>query len=465
MTVGLTLEDSNAKLWRAGSLAVNGVVGKLLDEKRQSGPAFNRGLMARRWSVFAVNTRKEGDCFKCAWSSENLWTHDRPNREPEHVKGWMQASNNLKAIQRAFEQPPQAMKDALQRQHERQQKLLADWEKRDWRCYRIEMSQTSPLVHGLGESHPLERFLTFDHTSGVPYLPATSVKGVLKMRVMACVLNEIKDLEQAEQDKLLIRTKNEKRELMVNPDHPCFRKLFGSTDEFRELQHGQTTRHDPLRGQVIFLDAFPLTVPKLKLEIMTTHYPDYYVEGSGHRSGPTESQNPVPNAYLSVDPQNGAQDWAFSFLCAPELPEADKSLLLSVFASDAGLDIGFGSKTAIGFGRFRSLAEDSIQKQQAELQREAAEETRRQAEEAAKLAGERILPEVERLANWGELRLFAEQKLATLDQQEYIPELGMMLREKAQAMGVPSNKLKKNPNLLLERLTQVEEWLSRFEKG
>jgi len=44
--------------------------------------------------------------------------------------------------------------------------------------YKAELK--SALVTGLGESHPSETSMVFDHTSGIPYLPASGIKGVTR---------------------------------------------------------------------------------------------------------------------------------------------------------------------------------------------------------------------------------------------------------------------------------------------
>lgn len=112
----------------------------------------------------------------------------------------------------------------------------------------------------------------------------------------------------------------------------------------------------------------------------------------------------------------------------------------------------------------RCAAEAAEQARQAELLRKAKETARREAEEAAKLKGERLLPEVAKLANWGDLRQFAERELAALDPQEYVPALGEALRKQVESKGVSKQKLKKEPDLLEKRRAQVKGWLRPFEE-
>src|SRR5262245_56883348 len=59
------------------------------------------------------------------------------------------------------------------------------WAYQRWRqmvsrvCWTAEVSTRSRLLIGVGNPSPLENGLTLHHTYGVPYLPATALKGVL----------------------------------------------------------------------------------------------------------------------------------------------------------------------------------------------------------------------------------------------------------------------------------------------
>jgi len=98
------------------------------------------------------------------------------------------------------------------------------------------------------------------------------------------------------------------------------------------------------RGKVIFLDAFPVEVPALSLEITTCHYPDYY----GGKRGPTEDQNPNPLPFLAVKP---GVPFRFVLLASKGLEDEEVEALRKAFASTL-TDYGFGAKTALGHGRF-----------------------------------------------------------------------------------------------------------------
>ncbi len=206
---------------------------------------------------------------------------------------------------------------------------------------------TAPFVSGLGSGHPTETGLILDRNSGLPYIPASSIKGVLRL---ACALY-IAETDPAYKDKEDLKE--------IPDDHPLLRRYFGDTD---------TGKADGMRGQLVFLDAFPAEIPDklLKADIMNPHFGQYY---SGAQ-GPLETENPIPVKFLAVAP--GTE---FVFRCfASPLPERkpddkdaavfrpfgekDEETVVALFKR-AFAQLGFGGKTSIGYGRF---AEQSIKR-------------------------------------------------------------------------------------------------------
>lgn len=60
----------------------------------------------------------------------------------------------------------------------------------------IKATTMSPLITGIGESHPSEIGMTFDHTIGIPYIPASSIKGLLRFTtVLQALKNNTIDLQ------------------------------------------------------------------------------------------------------------------------------------------------------------------------------------------------------------------------------------------------------------------------------
>ncbi len=391
--IGTTLQD-NPYLWRAVTKDVNEVLHKVLTGSEST---FNLGLYARKWSMFAFNVLEDKDCWHCPSNSENIWWKEKYKKEPkpQEIKQAEEQGNNLNSIWKCFDrqQYPNAVQSAekaLTQIHRRFSGIISSYKQLGYEGHRFPLTMSSPLVHGLGETHPMEKFLTFDRNTGIPYIPSTSVKGVLKTRLMVQELNKWSlnpddGYLEAKEQKFLVEDKtaeSKENKILVNENYPLFKELFGGTEEKGKAES------QAQRGKIIFLDAFPTTFPHLKKEIMTPHYSKYY--SGKEQIGPTESQQPVPNAYLSVDPQDGQQKWNFVFLIHPELSQNHPEYVekfMQIFEKEDVSDIGFGSKTAIGFGQFAPFSIQKWQEEEEKRQKKEQQEAEQQKEKA-RLAAE-----------------------------------------------------------------------------
>ena len=208
----------------------------------------------------------------------------------------------------------------------------------------------SNFVTGLGREHPVENGFAWHHSLGTPYLPGSSVKGMV--RAWAEVWHkwsnkpedEMSDGEKAE----VVRFK--KAEL---------KRIFGS--ESKDNKDFQV-------GSVIFLDVLPTAPVQLKADIMTPHYTDYY-EG---KSPPADWLSPTPIPFLVVEA--GA---SFIFGILPRRNDEksrDDCGQVQAWLKDALCWTGAGAKTAVGYGRFvpdKAAMEEA--KKQLENRRKAAE--------------------------------------------------------------------------------------------
>ncbi len=179
------------------------------------------------------------------------------------------------------------------------------------------------LIIGLGNVHPTERGFIFHWTLGIPYIPAESIKGVVRLAYL--VEKAVKEPDFFEN---WAKEDQEFWKYLAKP--------FG-----RAEKEGQGAE----RGKVIFLDALPVEPPELTLEITTSHYSDYY---AGKR-GPTEDQDPNPLPFLAIKP---GVKFRFVLLMDKNLGEEGKEKLLKAFKA-ALTEYGFGAKTALGHGRFQ----------------------------------------------------------------------------------------------------------------
>ncbi len=165
------------------------------------------------------------------------------------------------------------------------------------------------MVIGLGGKHVQETNMTLDHVYGIPYIPGSAFKGVVRSWV-------IQDQFNNDEERALLNTN--------------FLEVFGSQKSV---------------GKVQFLPAYPIDNVTLSLDIMNPHFPDYY---TGSKL-PTDTQDPKPIKFLTVV----QTPFRFIFL------SKDQNLKSRVqgWVDSALKDKGLGAKTAVGYGYFcRSLS-------------------------------------------------------------------------------------------------------------
>ena len=179
---------------------------------------------------------------------------------------------------------------------------------------------SSPFITGLGSGHPTETGMILDRNLGIPYIPASSVKGVLRL---ACAIN--------------IAKKNGNNE--VDLENETLVKYFGSESDSK-----------PGRGQLVILDVYPKTISELKIDIMNPHNQNYY---SGKNKQPVETESPNPIKFLTV-PKGTEFVFNFAYIPLKEGNQCDEKELNDIIDT-AFETVGFGGKTAIGYGRFKRI--------------------------------------------------------------------------------------------------------------
>lgn len=186
--------------------------------------------------------------------------------------------------------------------------------------FSIPAKLSSPFITGLGSGHPTEIGMILDRNLGIPYIPASSVKGVLRL---ACAIN--------------IARKNGSNE--VNLEDETLVKYFGSESDRK-----------PQRGQLVILDVYPKTITGLKLDIMNPHNPKYY---SGKIKHPVETETLNPKKFLTV-PKGTEFVFNIAFIPLKKEDKCDEAELKKII-NTAFETVGFGGKTSIGYGRFREI--------------------------------------------------------------------------------------------------------------
>lgn len=201
------------------------------------------------------------------------------------------------------------------------------------------------LVVGLGAKGALEMGITLHHTTGLPYIPGSALKGLARSYALLTLAAEhnvsLDDVENF--DKRLISGHLDEKVKAA----PRYREIFGQTVE---QKYGI---HDSAAGAVIFYDAVlydvPDNVPERRLftlDVMTPHFPKYYRSSGGQP--PNDADGPNPVTFLTVN-----AGLIFAFAVGLRRGGSDEALKQARKWLRAGLqEMGIGAKTAAGYGVF-----------------------------------------------------------------------------------------------------------------
>lgn len=249
---------------------------------------------------------------------------------------------------------------------------------------RLEALSTAPFTTGLGNEHPLENGFAFLNPYGLPYLPGSGVKGVLRQAARELASGDWGETHGWTTAPLPSSTDR----------LSMFDALFG-----RESKDGDT---DHWRGALQFWDVMPqIKGDCLAVDIMTPHQGHYYQNSPAAGSAtPHESGQPIPISFLTVPPGSG---FSFHVHCdrshlhrlAAELAanERWKELLTAAF-HHAFNWLGFGAKTAVGYGAMTQDPQAAAREQQRRDEQKA--EALRQQQAAQHAAKHAAMSPVER---------------------------------------------------------------------
>ncbi len=268
-------------------------------------------------------------------------------------------------------------------------------------CY-FEAVSTSPFLTGVGMEHPVENGFAFLTPYGLPYLAGSSVKGVLRrgaeelaimesskdgngwnllalwrlfgFEASATGLGNTSGLPQVQEIKEMADERIE-----------AFRKSLGTLDlnavhSFMEdvlsKQQLESYQKDPreflsslikdkklresisYKGALSFWDVYPVPAGEtLDVDILNPHHGDYYQNGAT----PADCESPVPSFFLVMPSKSS---FVFYVQCDEsrlprELAGGHWHSLLDQIFSYAIDWLGFGAKTAVGYGQMRQVQKKS----------------------------------------------------------------------------------------------------------
>ncbi|WP_434782544.1 type III-B CRISPR module RAMP protein Cmr6 [Ferrovum myxofaciens] len=297
---------------------------------KETSPGMRFGMYLKLWGI---NQRTNAFLWKIHDVAYEVRGQENKERE---VKKENKASS-LDAAKIFGERDKHTMKALADRQLSLAQTNPTD------ALLRLDAVSTAPFTTGLGNEHPLENGFSFLNPYGLPYLPGSGVKGVLRQAARELASGEWGNAHGWNDAPIEI--------------------LFG-----RESENGNT---DHLRGTLQFWDVIPqIKGDHLMVDIMTPHQSHYYQKGeTPHESGQT---NPI--SFLTVPPNSG-----FTFLVTcdlnrltPDLAQDGRwKILLEAAFQHAFQWLGFGAKTAVGYG---VLASEAMRKARCEAKLQVMEQ-------------------------------------------------------------------------------------------
>lgn len=328
-------------------MPVAAVPAYLGDDFSSASPGMRFGMYLMVWGI----DRQTRDLL---WGTHDIDYEVRGQDRQERPVKHENKVSALAAAKRLNDGDQRTMKALLARQKQVFDAVPGD------RSLRLDALAIAPFTTGLGNEHPLENGFAFLNPYGLPYLPGSGVKGVLRQAARELASGEWGDAQGWSDDKryALMQGKDDRRRVVLDQNRqPVMLSpldvLFG-----RETVGGDS---DHVRGALVFWDVIPqIKGDSLAVDIMTPHQGHYYQKKSDRKSGdstaPHESGQPNPISFLTVPPGSG---FAFHLQCdlehlarlAPELAVDGrwKSLVTAAF-EHAFQWLGFGAKTAVGYG-------------------------------------------------------------------------------------------------------------------
>lgn len=204
------------------------------------------------------------------------------------------------------------------------------------------VNSTRLLLH-LGRASVLENVgLASERSTGLPVIPGNGIKGIVS--TWACW-------------EANLQADGALPEKIAKPDQN--RARFSSMAE--RILGSNAESGSEAAGEIVFLGGFPVTPPKLVLDILTPH----------------ARGNPLPNPFLALDP---GTRWVFPLLARPRQGDAGKLLQQAGdWLIQALTQVGLGAKTAAGYGRFRLLTDAETAQIEVKRQAVIADESARQS--------------------------------------------------------------------------------------
>lgn len=174
----------------------------------------------------------------------------------------------------------------------------------------IRVKSITRTVVGTGLPSLYEVGLSLHPQLGVPYIPASSIRGAVRAFFTS--------------------------RQVFGDDKSELNRLFGNEPE-------ETNNKLLQKGLITFMDMMPVSLPDLELDLINPHFPDYYKDNVPPRS----NQNPIPIFFLTIAP---GSEYVVRYRT-----NGDMGVELSRIIERTLIENGLGAKTALGYGRFKKV--------------------------------------------------------------------------------------------------------------
>jgi CRISPR-associated protein Cmr6 len=293
-------------------------------------PGLRFGMYLRLWGV---NRRSQA----LLWKTNDI---DYESRGQDHREREVTHENKELALREACKLTPSDQQTMLALAH--RQRGLAEPFRESGALLTLDAVAVAPFTTGLGNEHPLENGFAFLSPYGLPYLPGSGIKGVVRQAAWELASGEWGDAANWDSGEVHLLKVGRDEIRLSSAD-----VLFGLETERGESEH--------VRGCLSFWEVFPqIDGDQLMVDVMTPHQGHYYQRcGTPHDSG-----SPTPITFLTVPPKSR---FTFHVLCdlghlrrlAPSFADDErwKGMVKAAFMH-AFEWLGFGAKTSVGYGAF-----------------------------------------------------------------------------------------------------------------
>lgn len=183
------------------------------------------------------------------------------------------------------------------------------------------------IIIGLGNQNVLETDITLHNTYGIPYIPGSAIKGILRDYILKKYYFSDEKETSDDIEKKAFHNKE-------------FIDIFGGN--YIEDNKPETS----MKGNVIFMDCFPDNAFSLKYDVMTPHHKDYY--SPEKENFPLDTDEPSPIKFLVLS----KKDLKINFNLAIENSYLNIKDYLIENLIEALNFHGIGAKTSLGYGFF-----------------------------------------------------------------------------------------------------------------